>query len=1535
MSLLPPVARGSRDAMATTAIWAIKGSIANVVKYVENPDKTANPEFVPQMIAEAMLNEQALRDVISYSTRDEKTDRSHYVTGLNCGPDTAREDMMETKQRFGKMGGNVVYHGYQSFAPGEVTPDLAHDIGIKLAQELWGDRFEVIVATHLDKAHHIHNHFLLNSVSFADGGKYNDCKATYRLMRDTSDRLCREHSLSVIRNPQPGRAKHYGEWNAEQQGRPTWRGMVKADIDAAIAAAQTDRQFFDLLRKKGYAPNTGDIAAIEQTQCGIGTNSVDITYDNKHNVTGTADQTGVETTYTYNNQGQVTGKTITKGGLQTTETMTYTADGNYLAAHTDARGGTTKYYYDNDPTGLLTAQKGLLTNVIDPEGNETKYVYDSNTDELVSTTGLADSTPLATTSVTTQDHMPKTITRNGGTNSAVTYSYNYDTQNRVTAAMVGGQTLITNAYDNRQRLAQQTFINGATYTPMYDSRDRLASDKWDNTQTSAYFYNENDRLSQVVDYTFSTSITSRYGYSFDGLLESITGSDGTQTKLGYDIKGLLSSLTFTENGDTIHDAWYSSDNQGRPTKASLFSLDGASLAYDYDEMGRLTERSLETSSTVINSPVTYIEGQNGSVTDLVSQYTNEDIAAGVTIQQYDYGYDANGNITSITDAAGKTTTYTYDGLNRLTSESDGTTTFGYDYDANGNLDTVMQDSSPLHSYSYNKSTWKDQLSAFDNKAITYDSLGNPLTYDGKTFSWQRGRQLAGITGGGDNISYTYDAAGRRASKTVATAGSPGGVTTTYTYANDTLIRQSDGTNTLDFTYDASGKAVGFMHNGTPYFYLRNLQNDVVAIVDAEGTTVAAYEYDAWGNMTVIDDFVGPMPGPTLAEINPIRYRGYYYDNETGYYFLQTRYYSPEWRRFLNADSTFVAGEDMLGGSNMYAYCNGNPVMLVDPTGQGAVGDFLRKVGTAIYNGVDVFFNGIADIGDSIGHTLYTLTRNLLTIADGLDSMNVWLFNMKMALEIGRPVFSWLSRIFPEPDPDNDSFGATIVRALNGIFTATAIFTGVGAFACDVAIGWNKFMIEVTVATYNLFTEWGRKFGWGPEEPELEICTDDDVEPGGSGSGAPPLQAVSPACPKYYTHSSSGDLIQANVFYDGSTTGKRADLYARLKNTQATGKEDVEWTTTDMTHLTFVKGSENYTIEHNSVYSQFYAVVTAQGRTDICYDEKTKVTAALKIGTKTVARKTMTVVVIKPLTEFALTVPYDTVLQLQPLYPTKSSWPIVRSDLYSLSVKKGATVTVCGEVNNWYYVRTSNGSYRFMKKPFIWPLAKPEPFSNDITPSYRPSNFTITSPFGFRINDDVNPPTERHHWGIDVSASGGTTVVAMADGKVIDSDETTEIGHYVDVLHEKSGYVTRYQHLKANTRIKTIGTYVEQNYKIAETGNTGKAGTYHLHYNIYRNALNLDNPLTSLVNPLATRIYLDDGTIRVAYDTEDIRGHKERNQQTTNPVFLLKTGGKYEYDPSFNWDQWDAYWNGWGSGDRYNNPWSRQNNKGTKTTNPYP
>ena len=161
------------------------------------------------------------------------------------------------KKRFGKESGTVAYHGYQSFAPGEATPEIAHEIGMKLAARLWGDRYQVIVATHLDKENHLHNHFVLNTVSFVDGIKYHRTKKDYHDMQTVSDELCREYRLSVIENPQYGKAKQYGEWRAEQEQRPTWRGLIRTDIDEAIRQAMTERQFFDALRKRGYAVKVG------------------------------------------------------------------------------------------------------------------------------------------------------------------------------------------------------------------------------------------------------------------------------------------------------------------------------------------------------------------------------------------------------------------------------------------------------------------------------------------------------------------------------------------------------------------------------------------------------------------------------------------------------------------------------------------------------------------------------------------------------------------------------------------------------------------------------------------------------------------------------------------------------------------------------------------------------------------------------------------------------------------------------------------------------------------------------------------------------------------------------------------------------------------------------------------------------------------------------------------------------------------------------------------------------------------------------
>jgi hypothetical protein len=165
--------------------------------------------------------------------------------------------MMRVKRAFEKTGGVVAYHGYQSFAPGEATPDIAHEIGVKLATQLWGEKYQVLVATHLDKSNHLHNHFVINTVSFIDGKKFHRTKKDYYEMQKASDALCREYGLSVIENPRHGKSKHYAEWNAERQGKPTQRSMVRMDVDTAIRRSMTERQFYDSLRKLGYEIKTG------------------------------------------------------------------------------------------------------------------------------------------------------------------------------------------------------------------------------------------------------------------------------------------------------------------------------------------------------------------------------------------------------------------------------------------------------------------------------------------------------------------------------------------------------------------------------------------------------------------------------------------------------------------------------------------------------------------------------------------------------------------------------------------------------------------------------------------------------------------------------------------------------------------------------------------------------------------------------------------------------------------------------------------------------------------------------------------------------------------------------------------------------------------------------------------------------------------------------------------------------------------------------------------------------------------------------
>ena len=303
----------------------------------------------------------------------------------------------------------------------------------------------------------------------------------------------------------------------------------------------------------------------------------------------------------------------------------------------------------------------------------------------------------------------------------------------------------------------------------------------------------------------------------------------------------------------------------------------------------------------------------------------------------EFAYDEHKRISEYTDVLGKTHRYYYDELSRLRREDDevfGFTTF-YTYNG-GNIDTIT-----YYAYTtadtpyganvvifYHYAPGSDRLlytyyDHYQSPTISYDSAGNPLLWNGSVLQWERGRLLKAFGG----ITFTYDAGGVRQSKTA------NGVTTSYFTEGNRIHKEerSDG-KTLLYAYDASGLA-SITYNGTLYFVQKNFQGDIVALVDQNGNVVAKYVYDAWGNGKVCSaSGTENTSSSFIGNINPFRYRGYYYDVETGLYYLQTRYYEPRAGRFLNADSVDYIAPDLIGGLNLYAYCNNNPVMYSDPEG---------------------------------------------------------------------------------------------------------------------------------------------------------------------------------------------------------------------------------------------------------------------------------------------------------------------------------------------------------------------------------------------------------------------------------------------------------------------------------------------------------------------------------------------------------------------------------------------------------------------------
>lgn len=225
--------------MATTSLWHIEGRLKDLIDYVENPDKTVD----------RTQDLQDFYNVFSYVQRPEATEKGEYVSDINCLKEIALQQMILTKKQYGKDGGYIAWHGYQSFKPEEVTPEQAHQIGLQLAKEMRGNRFQIIVTTHLDKDH-IHNHFCFNSVSFIDGGKYNYSKSELRKLREVSDRICAEHGLSVIENPHKAPSRQV--WFDEKSGKPTRYNIYREDVREAINFSRRPYYMEEYLQRKGY-----------------------------------------------------------------------------------------------------------------------------------------------------------------------------------------------------------------------------------------------------------------------------------------------------------------------------------------------------------------------------------------------------------------------------------------------------------------------------------------------------------------------------------------------------------------------------------------------------------------------------------------------------------------------------------------------------------------------------------------------------------------------------------------------------------------------------------------------------------------------------------------------------------------------------------------------------------------------------------------------------------------------------------------------------------------------------------------------------------------------------------------------------------------------------------------------------------------------------------------------------------------------------------------------------------------------------------
>ena len=716
--------------------------------------------------------------------------------------------------------------------------------------------------------------------------------------------------------------------------------------------------------------NTYENGNLIQTVTG-GNGTYTYTYDTEYTHRLTEVSNGlIKQSYGYDGVGNATSTTLTDAEetLTVTSSATYTADGNRISSVTDAAGSTTSYNYTEGNSTVW----GLPTSVTNAKGVTATTEYNN--------LGRVTETSIANTAHIQYDYDNGTvssITRKDSQDIAQTYGFTYDAFGNTTSVKVGSVTLAAYTYAANNGLLQtQTYGNGDTVSYTYDDLGRAKTVTYADGRVVTYRYDGEGQLYSTTETGGSAPATYLYSYDSLGRLISseMKNSSGTllRTSQGYDANNRLLSQGW-QMGSTAYSESYTY-NEADGSLNAMTTGDGSTLTMGYDALRRLAS----INAGIYTASYTYRSLPNGNTTMQVAglQYTG--LADSLS---FGYTYDEVGNLDSYTEN-GTTQTYTYDDQGQLTSATDGTTTYTYTYDTVGNILTAS-DGTGSHTYSYTNDQWRDLLTAFDGQPIayqgqTYDAetgtvsgtptSGNPTSYYNGTrwtFAWANGRQLTSATDGTKNISYTYNADGLRMTKTVD------GVTHTYLYAGGKLLRETYGTTTLDFFYGSNGNPFALKHNNATYYYITNLQGDVLRLVDADGNTVASYTYDPYGN---------PLTATgTLANTNPLRYRGYYYDAETGFYYLQSRYYDPTICRFINADGYASTGQGIVG-HNMFAYCGNKPIIFSDPSGEFGILTGLAIAGIVISAAIGGIVAGVgtAMSGGSVGEVILSSAIGAVT-----------------------------------------------------------------------------------------------------------------------------------------------------------------------------------------------------------------------------------------------------------------------------------------------------------------------------------------------------------------------------------------------------------------------------------------------------------------------------------------------------------------------------------------------------------------------------